>query len=49
MSASERAASMSPDELIAVIERGLEVDERAALAASSASTPPWRVTSEQDD
>lgn len=32
MSAAERAASMSPEELIAVIERGLAADEDAAKA-----------------
>lgn len=37
MSASERVASMSPEELIAVIERGLEADERAARALDGAT------------
>lgn len=49
MSAAERVASMSPDELIAVVTRGLDADEQTARAASTASATPWHLTSEQDD
>lgn len=40
MSAAERAASMSPEELVAVVERGLRADESAARAASPG---PWSI------
>lgn len=46
MDAAERAAAMTPDELIAVIERGLEADEQAARAASPG---PWSPNAESDE
>lgn len=41
MSGAERAASMSPEELIAVIERGLDTDEQKALAALRPDVCCW--------
>lgn len=41
MSADERAEAMSPDELIAIIKRGLDEDERIAEAAAGRGGPHW--------
>lgn len=44
MSATESLASMTPDELIAVITAGLDADEQAAL---NAPRGPWRYERER--